>query len=149
MSVAWRVIALGCLLAASGVACNDSRGRIDSAAGAAGTSASRTLSLVAVDMGRHLDARRKVSDATDDFSPSDTIFASVHTTGNVANAPVAARWTFQDGSTISEMADTVTTNGDAYSAFFIVRPGGLPKGTYTLHVFVNGKEVRSKDATVK
>lgn len=144
------VVACVCCLASSLVACSRSTQRTeDSAAGTAGSTAPGALSFVDVDVGRHLDANRKISDATDDFAPTDTIFASVHTTGRATNAPVVGRWTFENGATVDEITDSVTTNGDAYSAFFIVKPGGLPKGKYTIHVFVNGREVRAKDATVK
>jgi hypothetical protein len=62
---------------------------------------------------------------------------------------VIGRWTFQDGSVVDETTANVTTNGDAYTAFYIVKPGGFPKGKYTLHVTIDGKEVRTKDVTVK
>jgi hypothetical protein len=33
------------------------------------------FSVVDIDMGRHIDADKKISDKTDDFAPSDTIYA--------------------------------------------------------------------------
>lgn len=153
MRVSRVIPAMACGIVASLAACgkNESppRASVDSAAGVAASPAHGTLSFVAVDVGRHLNDDRKISDKTDDFAPTDTIFASVHTSGRATNAPVVGRWTFQDGTTIAEQTDSVTTNGDAYSAFFIVRPGGLPKGKYTIHVLVNGRETQAKDATVK
>ena len=145
MRVSSLVVAIA-FVTTSTVACRNSpRNAADSAAGVAGTA----LSLVDVELGRHIGADRKISDATDDFAPTDTIYASVHTSGKATGAPVMGRWMFENGTMVDQKTDTVTTNGDAYSAFFIVKPGGLPTGKYTLHVFVNGTEVRSKDATVK
>jgi hypothetical protein len=107
------------------------------------------FSVIDVDMGRHIDAEKKISDKTDDFAPTDTIYASVHTSGTANNSAVVGRWTFENGSVVDEQTQNVTTNGDAYTEFHIVKPGGWPKGKYTLHVIIDGKEVRTKDVTVK
>lgn len=107
------------------------------------------LAVIDVDMGRHIDVERKISDKTDDFAPSDTIYASVHTSGTATNSPVVGRWTFQDGTMVDEKTDSVTTSGTARTVFFIAKSTGLPSGKYTLHVIVDGKEVSSKDVTVK
>ena len=107
------------------------------------------FSVIDVDMGRHVGADKKITDKTDDFAPTDTIYASVHTSGTANNTPVIARWTFENGSVVDERTQNVTTNGDAYTEFHIVKPGGWPKGKYTLHVLIDGKEVRTKDVTVK
>ena len=141
-------VAASLLLGAVG--CNQSqRVKADSAAGAIEGNARAALSVVDVDMGRHVDTERKVSDKTDDFAPSDTIYASVHTAGTAANSAVVGRWTFQDGTVVDEKTDTVTTNGTARTVFYITKPSGLPRGKYTLHVLVDGKEVRAKDVEVK
>jgi hypothetical protein len=149
MRISYRAIAVACALASICACGKTERYSVDSAAGVAGSSARGTLSLVDVDMGRHLGADRKIVDKTDDFAPTDTIYASVHTSGKTTGTPVTGRWTFENGTVVDEKTDTVSTNDNAYSAFFIVKPGGLPTGKYTIHVFVNGAEVRSKEVTVK
>ena len=137
-------------LSLTAAACNQAqRDRTDSAAGAVESNVRTALSVIDVDMGRHVDTERKISDKTDDFAPSDTIFASVHTSGTATSSPVVGRWTFQDGTVVDEKTDNVTTNGDARTVFFIARPSGLTRGRYTLHVLVDGKEVRSKDVEVE
>jgi hypothetical protein len=141
-------MALSLLLAAA--ACNErQRAKTDSASGAIESNVRAALSVIDVDMGRHVDAERKIGDKTDDFAPSDTIYASVHTSGTANNSAVIGRWTFQDGTVVDEKTDNVTTNGDARTVFYIAKPSGLPQGKYTLHVIIGGKEVRSKDVTVK
>jgi hypothetical protein len=131
-------------------ACNESqRDRADSAAGALAENVRTALSVIDVDMGRHIDADRTIVDKTETFTPTDTIYASVHTSGTATNGAVVGRWTFQNGTVVDEKTDTVTTNGDAHTAFFIMQPSGLPTGKYTLHVLIDGKEVRTKDVTVK
>lgn len=127
----------------------EQRADTDSAAGAIADASRAALSVIDVDMGRHVDAEKKISDKTDDFSPNDTIYASVHTSGTANNGTVIGRWTFQDGTAVDERTETVTTNGDARTVFYIAKPSGFPKGKYTLHVVIDGKEVRTKDVTVK
>jgi len=141
------LVAVSLLLAAA--ACNESqRAKTDSAAGAIESNFRTALAVVDVDMGRRINAERKISDETDDFAPSDTIYASVHTSGTATDSPVVGRWTFQD-TVVNEQTDSVTTTGDARTVFYIAKPSGLARGKYTLHVIVDGKEVRSKEVTVE
>ena len=87
----------------------EQRAAIDSAVDS-GTAAVRTaLAVVDVDMGRQIDADRKVTDKTDGFAATDTIYASVHTSGTATSNPVMARWTFEDGSVVDETTQNVTT----------------------------------------
>jgi hypothetical protein len=107
------------------------------------------FSVMDIDMGRHIGPDKKISDKTDDFAPTDTIYASVHTTGAATNANITGKWTFENGTAVDERSETVSPTGDGYTEFHIVKPGGFPKGKYTIHVMVDGKEVRTKDVTVK
>jgi hypothetical protein len=107
------------------------------------------LAVIDIDMGRKLDAEKKIADKTDDFMPKDTIFASVHTSGAANNAAVIGKWTFEDGTVVDSTTQMVSPTGDAYTAFHIAKATGFPKGKYTVHIFIDGKEVRTKDVTVK
>jgi hypothetical protein len=116
-----------------------------------GTTASveSAVKVADIDMGRSLDADRKIKDKTDDFKPKDSIYASVHTTGTAASTTIVARWMFSDGTLVEEQTQTIVPTGDAYTEFHIVKPSGFPKGKYTLHVLVDGKEVQTKDFEVE
>ena len=118
-------------------------------AAAAPVPAPAALSVVDIDMGRHIDAEKKISDKTDDFAPKDTIYASVHTSGAATNKTMVGRWTFENGTVVDEKSETISPTGDAYTTFYIVKPGGWPKGKYTIHILLDGQEVRTKDVTVK
>jgi hypothetical protein len=118
------------------------------------TSATPTTTAAAfdvgdIDMGRHIGADKKISDKTDDFAPKDTIYASIHTKGGSAPTQVTAHWTFQDSTVVAEDSQTVQPGVDADTEFHIVKAGGWPKGKYTIHVMAEGKEVKTKDVTVK
>ena len=106
------------------------------------------MQVADVTLGRSVSADKRVADQTGTFSPSDTIFASVHTTGS-AQTNLAARWTFQDGQVVNERTESIAPSGDAYTEFHISKPSGWPAGKYTLHVLVNGQEVQTKDFAVK
>ncbi len=144
----WRLVASGLLLVVS--ACGESRrSSTDSATGAIEPGVVGALSVTDLDVGRHVDAGRKISDESDEFAPSDTIYASVRTSGMANDIPVVGRWTYQDGTIVNEETDSVTTTGDARTVFFIAKQSGLPRGTYTLHVLVDGREARSREVTVQ
>jgi hypothetical protein len=107
------------------------------------------LSVIDVDLGKTISVDNRIMDKTDEFMPRDTIYASVHTSGTQASGTVIGRWTMRDGTVVDEQTRMVTTDGDGYTTFSLSKAGGLARGDYTLHVIVDGREVRSKDFTVK
>ena len=107
------------------------------------------VAVADVDVGKHIGTDKKITDKTDTFSPSDSIYASVHTTGSSPSTSLTARWTFENGSVVDERNETITPNGDTYTEFHIMKPGGWPKGKYTLHVLLDGREVQTKEVMVK
>ena len=112
-------------------------------------SQSTALQVSDVALGRSLDANKAVSAPTTTFTPGDTIYASIHTTGSAQGATVTSRWTYQDGQVVNERTESISPSGDAYTEFHISKPSGWPAGKYTLHVLLNGQEVQSKDFTVQ
>src|SRR4051812_21190431 len=58
-------------------------------------SASATMDVGDIDMGRSIGADKKITDKTDDFAPKDTMYASIHTKGGSAPMQLTAQWTFQ------------------------------------------------------
>ena len=145
LSIALPLAVLGGIVGCS----REQRAEIDTAAGTAETTVRAALSVLNVDMGRRIGADSSITDETTDFTRTDTVYASVHTSGTAQNSPVVARWTSEDGSIVDETTNTVTTSGDSRTVFRLSRPGGLASGKYTLRILIDGTEVRSKDFTVK
>lgn len=142
--------ALGAIVALS--ACKkDDTTTMDTTAATSATPApdSASFDVGDIDMGRHIGADKKISDKTDDFAPTDTIYASIHTKGGSAPVQLTAHWTFQDSTVVAEDSQTVQPGADADTEFHIVKAGGWPKGKYTVHIMADGKEVKTKDVTVK
>jgi hypothetical protein len=116
--------------------------------GAATTPAASTVAVADVDLGRSVSNAR-ITDKTDDFKATDTVYTSVHTTGSASAATVMARWTFEDGQVVQESSQSIAPSGDAYTEFHISKPGGLPKGKYKVEVFLDSKSAGTKDFEIK
>lgn len=127
----------------------DQRQRVDSVAENAGEVIRSTLTIIDVDLGHGVGTDKKITDGADTFATSDTVFASVHTSGLARQGEIVGRWVFPDSSVLEQQADSVTTEGDGYLAFFLTKPEGLKPGPYRFEVLVSGNEVREKEFTVR
>lgn len=107
------------------------------------------LAVASVETGKGLNADKTLANNTDDFGVRDTIYATVHTTGTSAGAKLAAKWTFQDGQTVSESSQDVAPTADANHEFHIQKATAWPKGKYKVEVMLDGASAGSKDFTVK
>jgi hypothetical protein len=94
--------------------------------------------ITEVQTGKSVGADKKVQAPTDTFAPGDTIFASVSTEGSAPSAILRARWTYQGGQIVKEDSRSISPTGPASTEFSIQKPGGWPKGTYTVEVSVDG-----------
>jgi hypothetical protein len=150
-TIRWRTVFRAATLTMSLVvaaACGKkSETRTDTASGAIAPSTG-TVQVTEVTVGRGITPDKHVANATSNFTPSDTIVASVHTTGAASNTKMSARWTFQDGQVVNESTETISPSGDAWTEFHISKPSGWPAGKYTVHILLNGQEVQTKDFTV-
>lgn len=116
---------------------------------AAVETAAAPLSVDEVRLGKTLGADRRVTEESDDFRPTETVYASVRTSGTAANAVLVARWTYQDGQVVSVDSQTIAPSGTDVTEFHISNPGGWPAGEYRLTVLLDGREVGSKEFEVE
>lgn len=107
------------------------------------------VAVESVDLGTAVGPDQKVSASTTTFSPKDTIYAAVSTTGTAANAVLNAKWTYQDGQTVNESSQTIAPNGPAVTSFHISKPDGWPTGSYKVEITLDGKSVATKDFAVQ
>jgi hypothetical protein len=145
------LVTLSLALALSVSACGkDDAAAVDSAVGTAAGTVEATLKVTDLTLGKTVGADNKISDATDDFKPNDTIIAVVETDGAASGNALVARWTFQDGQLVEEQTQTVSsTGGKAYTQFKLTKPSGWPVGKYKLTVMMNNAEVESEEFEVK
>lgn len=102
------------------------------------------VAVASVDLGNAVGADQRVTTAATSFTPQDTIYAAVSTTGSAANAVLNAKWTYQDGQTVNESSQTIAPSGPAVTTFHISKPDGWPVGTYQVEVAVDGKTGATK-----
>jgi hypothetical protein len=123
------------------------------AAPAAPVAAADTLKVGAVTLGNAVGADKKVAKAKNAFAPSDkTIYASVATDGTTAGATLNAKWTYQDGdtaTTVSDISQSISTDGPAVTTFKIQNPNEWPEGKYKVAISLNGQAVGNEAFEVK
>jgi hypothetical protein len=120
---------------------------------AAPAAAADTLKVGAVTLGNAVGADKKVSKTKNAFAPSDkTIYASVATDGTTAGATLNAKWTYQDGettTTVSDISQSISTEGPAVTTFKIQNPNEWPEGKYKVTISLNGQAVGNEAFDVK
>lgn len=111
--------------------------------------ATGTVSVTVVDLGRAIGGDQRVTESVEVFKPTDTIYASVLTTGTAPAAALKARWTFEDGQVVDETEQSIAPTGEAATEFHISKPDGFPAGKYKVEILLNGASVQSKDFEVR
>jgi hypothetical protein len=145
-SMRWRGTAVLALCAAVSLgACGGDRAGEDTAAG----TVAQAVSVTDVKLGKGIDANMQLTEETDDFAPTDMIYAVVATQGSASSATLTARWTFEDGQVVDETTQTIAPTGPANTEFHISQAQGLPPGNYRVAIMLNGAEVGTEDFEVK
>ena len=105
------------------------------------------LDVTDVALGRSIGADKRVVEEVGDFAPTDTIYASVETSGT-GSATLSARWTFEDGQVVDEGSQSVS--GASVTEFHVSNPTGWPAGHYEVVISLDGDEVERSgfDVTV-
>ena len=141
-----RISCLALTLVAAGCGKKDAPSTADAGGAAATTEAVRVGD---VEVGRAIGSDKRLTDKTDDFRPSDTIYVVVETSGSGAGTPLQARWTFQDGQVVDESSQNIVASGEDVTEFHISKPSGWPKGKYKVEILLNGATAATEDFEVK
>lgn len=144
------------LLALAVVMTTAACGKKDEAVVAADTSAMMTptdmpaapLKVDGIETGKGLNADMTVKDDAHDFGVRDTVYVSVKTEGT-GTGKLSAKFTYQDGSTVNESSQDITTTGDAQHEFHIAKATAWPKGDYKVEIMLDGVSAGTKDFTIK
>src|SRR5262245_20166998 len=108
------------------------------------------LAVQGIDLGKSVDASKRVSAPTTTFGVRDTIYASVNTSGVGSNASLAARWGFGDqNKLVDSTAVAISPTGPATTEFHIMRASAWPVGKYKVTIYLNGQQVSDKDFEIK
>lgn len=106
------------------------------------------LKVTDVELGRALDVDKRISDKTDSFKPTDTIYVSITTEGSSPGARLAAHWTYQDGQVVKHDELSIAPTGKASTEFHIAKPEGWPAGDYKVEVMLEGASAGTKSFKV-
>jgi len=106
-----------------------------------------SVQVTEVQLGNGIGADKRVSAPVDVFAPTDTIYASVATTGSAPRATLTARFTYQDGQVVDESSQDVSSAG--VTEFHISKPDGWPAGRYQVEVLLDGKSVSTRAFEVR
>ena len=102
-----------------------------------------------IELGKSIDADKKVTAPATTFGRRDTIYASVATEGAAPSKAISAKWTFQDGQVVKEQSESIAPTGPAATEFHISKKGPWPVGKYKVEVSVDGASAGSKDFEIK
>jgi hypothetical protein len=106
------------------------------------------LRVTEVELGRSIGPDKRVTDDIEEFAATDTIYASVQTTGS-GSGTLVAHWSFEDGQVVEQSEQSVATTGPAVTEFHISKPTPWPAGKYKVTISLNGQEVDSEEFSVK
>ena len=110
--------------------------------------AAPVVSVTSVDLGNAIGADNRVTTATAVFGKTDTIYASVNTSGAAtATNKLNAKWSYQDGQTV-HTEDRAMQGADTIYEFHINNPKGWPVGKYKVDISLDGMPVKSAEFTV-
>src|SRR4051812_10429412 len=84
--------------------------------------------VVGVDVGRTVNSLKLVTDETDTFAPTDTVYASVRTKGSSPQTVLGVRWKDPGGDEIGANNLVVRPTGDTSTLFALYHLTELPSG---------------------
>jgi|SRR5882672_1251390 len=115
-----------------------------------GTTGAAKIHVDQIVLGREMTAdRRVITVANPSFAPGDTVFASVSLAAPTPAVQLVGRWKASDGTVVDETTEVVPPSDQPTAVtFHMVKPAGLPPGTYTLEVLDNGQVVGTKEVTI-
>lgn len=138
--------------AATSVAGSGTAGVATAASVAAPAAAASTpLSVAGLTVGSDVNAEHQVTHAANSFASNDkTIYASVATEGSSGGATLNAKWSYLEGSgqLVSNISQSIATDGPAITTFKVQNPDLWPEGRYKVEISLDGKPVASRDFRV-
>jgi len=148
-----QLIALALAVGVAACAKNDEPATTDNVAGGTVDSAAAmnnaAFRVSDLEIGKSIDADKKIKDKEGKFGVRDTIYASVKTEGTASGATLLARWTYQDGQVVEEQSQTLNAMGEMITNFRIMKATAWPKGNYKLTIMLNGAAVETEDFEIK
>jgi len=118
---------------------------------AAAASAAPPFAFGKLTLGDAVNAGHEVTRVADHFASDDkTLYASVATVGNSSGATLNAKWSYLEGGgqLVSNISQSVATDGPAVTTFKVQNPDLWPEGKYKVEISIDGKPVASQDFSI-
>ncbi len=109
--------------------------------------AGEPLRIVAIQLGRSLNADGTVAAHTTTFGPDDTIYISIATAGT-QDGTIAVRWKYRS-TIVGERTKQVSPRESSIVEFHLQNPVEFPQGEYSAEVSLNGQSVETRRFIVK
>lgn len=110
------------------------------------------LTVAKLTVGSKVDADYKVTRVSSAFAPNDkTIYASVATEGSSGGATLNAKWSYLEGQgqLVSNISQSIATDGPAITTFKVQNPDLWPEGKYQVEISLDGKSVAKQEFQIK
>jgi hypothetical protein len=91
--------------------------------------------VLSMELGKRLDADKRVVSPTAVFGVRDTIYVAIASEGSASSVTLRALWMFEDGQKVADDAQTLAPTGPAQTEFHIMKATPWPKGRYSVEVF--------------
>jgi hypothetical protein len=122
------------------------------ASAAAPAAADNSFQVANVTLGDAVTPDHKVRKEVTEFAPSQkTIYVSVDTSGTTTGATLNAKWSYLEGKgeLVNSVSQSIVADGPATTTFRVQNPDLWPEGKYKVDILLDGKQVSSKEFTVK
>ena len=113
-----------------------------------------TAAVTTIEVGKSIDASKRITDTTSTLMPRDTMYISVVTSNATPITMLKTVVTFQDGQVVDSTSQAVATataggmGGSSVTEFHLTKPGGWPTGDYTVEVFLDGQSAGTRTIKV-
>jgi hypothetical protein len=110
------------------------------------------LTVAKLSLGSDVNADYEVTRVGSSFAPNDkAIYASVATEGSSGGATLNAKWSYLEGQgqLVSNISQSIATDGPAITTFKVQNPDLWPEGKYRVEISLDGKPVAKQDFRIK
>jgi hypothetical protein len=110
------------------------------------------LTVAKLTVGNDVNAQHQVTRASNSFAPDNKmIYASVTTEGRSGGATLNAKWSYLEGQgqLVSNISQSIATDGPAVTTFKVQNPDLWPEGKYRVEISLDGKPVTKQDFDIK
>lgn len=107
------------------------------------------VTVTAVNLGTAVGADQRVTTPSTTFGTKDVIYAAIDTQNAGKDVTLSAKWTFQDGQTVSEDSVTISPEANTATNFKLSKASPWAVGKYKVAISLNGTPAQSVDFEVK